>query len=51
MMMIDKTHDPRATSWVEGADSHDQFPVQNLPFGIFKRGPDDQARVGVAIGD
>ena len=51
MMMIDQTHDPRATSWVEGADSHDQFPVQNLPFGIFKRDPDDQARVGVAIGD
>jgi fumarylacetoacetase len=29
-------------------DSH--FPIQNLPFGIFKPGP-EKARVGVAIGE
>jgi fumarylacetoacetase len=27
------------------------FPIQNLPFGVFARGPSDDARVGVAIGD
>lgn len=36
-------------SFIEVApDSH--FPIQNLPFGIFKRG-EGPARVGVAIGD
>lgn len=30
-------------------DSH--FPIQNLPYGVFKPKPDGAARIGVAIGD
>jgi fumarylacetoacetase len=30
-------------------ESH--FPIQNLPYGVFRRGGADQPRVGVAIGD
>src|SRR6266540_331603 len=45
------THDPNLTSWVESAnDPPSDFPIQNLPFGIFSTGGDD-ARVGVALGD
>lgn len=47
---IDKTHDPKLACWVEGAQGHAQFPVQNLPYGIFSHG-DDRRRVGVAIGE
>jgi len=36
-------------SFIEvGSDSH--FPIQNLPFGVFKPGK-EKARVGVAIGE
>lgn len=48
--MIDETHDPARTSWVDGANGHRDFPIQNLPLGIFsddERGP----RGGIAIGD
>jgi fumarylacetoacetase len=50
MTQLDETHDPHATSWVEGADGHPEFPVQNLPFGVFSP-PDGGKRGGVAIGD
>ncbi len=48
--MIDHTHDPAVRSWVPGADAHDDFPVQNLPLGVFSP-PDGTARIGTAIGD
>jgi fumarylacetoacetase len=48
--LIDETHDPAATSWVPGARAHPDFPVQNLPFGIFSP-PAGGPRAGVAIGD
>ncbi|MGN6356713.1 MAG: fumarylacetoacetate hydrolase family protein, partial [Novosphingobium sp.] len=48
--MIDETHDPNASSWVEGADRHVDFPVQNLPLGRFSTAG-TAARVGIAIGD
>ncbi len=40
-------------SWVDSANaSHCDFPIQNLPVGIFRRtGSADEARIGVAIGD
>jgi fumarylacetoacetase len=48
--MIDATHDPTRESWVASANGHAEFPVQNLPFGVFSiRG--DGTRGGVAIGD
>jgi len=48
---LDRTHDPRATSWVDGADGHADFPVQNLPLGIVTPPGSDRPRGGVAIGD
>jgi fumarylacetoacetase len=46
----DETLDPRRTSWVESANGHSDFPIQNLPLGIFS--VDDRGRsIGVAIGD
>ena len=52
---MDPTHDPALTSWVESAQGHPDFPIQNLPFGVFhvRDDKDDPApaRVGVAIGD
>jgi fumarylacetoacetase len=46
----DETNDPARTSWVESANGHSDFPIQNLPFGVFSpagSGP----RIGVAIGE
>ena len=35
---IDETHDPTLRSWVESAnDPATDFPIQNLPFGRFRR--------------
>lgn len=34
--MIDSTHDVMARSWVESANGHTDFPLQNLPFGVAK---------------
>ena len=34
MSDVDETHDPARTSWVESASGSD-FPIQNLPLGIF----------------
>lgn len=50
MNRIDHTHDIRASSWVAGADSHRDFPIQNLPFGVFRSG-EGPAHIGTAIGD
>ena len=51
--MTDETHDPALTSWVESASvGSGDFPIQNLPFGVFRRrGTDEGPRIGVAIGD
>jgi fumarylacetoacetase len=51
--MTDGTTDPQLRSWVESAnDPGTDFPVQNLPFGRFaRRGSNERARIGVAIGD
>src|SRR5262245_12688961 len=52
-MSVDHTHDPSLESWVESAnDRTTDFPIQNLPFGVFKRARfESSPRVGVAIGD
>jgi len=50
--ILDETHDPARRSWVESADGHPDFPIQNLPFGIFRRrDAPDVPSGGVAIGD
>jgi len=48
-----ETHNPNLQSWVLSARSRaTEFPIQNLPFGVFKRrGRPGVPRVGVAIGD
>ena len=47
---IDESHDPTRTSWVASANGHCDFPIQNLPYGIFSPSGADP-RAGVAIGD
>jgi len=49
---IDHTHDPALRSWVESAnESGTDFPIQNLPFGRFRRAGESGWHIGVAIGD
>jgi fumarylacetoacetase len=50
---INATHDAALGSWVASANRMDgDFPIQNLPFAVFRRGgSDEEFRVGVAIGD
>ncbi len=49
---VDDTHDPALQSWVDAAnDPGCDFPIQNLPFGRFRRANDMDWRIGVAIGD
>ena len=50
MSALDETHDPTRSSWVDGAVEGSDFPVQNLPVGIFSDAK-GQRRPGVAIGD
>jgi fumarylacetoacetase len=48
----DATHASTLASWVESANAPDtDFPIQNLPFGRFRREPGEPLRIGVAIGD
>ncbi len=53
MSTRNETHDPALTSWVESANrDNGDFPIQNLPFGVFRRrGSTEAWRGGVAIGD
>jgi fumarylacetoacetase len=50
---LNATHDPGLRSWVTSANrAGSDFPIQNLPFGIFRRAVgDERFRGGVAIGD
>jgi len=50
--VIDETHDPKLRSWVESANRPGtDFPIQNLPYGIFGTKYDSDPGAGVAIGD
>ena len=49
-LKIDHTHDPDASSWVPGANEHADFPVQNIPLGVFSD-ENGESRIGCAIGD
>jgi fumarylacetoacetase len=46
---MSKANNPQLKSWVEVKPNSD-FPIQNLPFGIFKTS-DMAPRVGIAIGE
>ncbi len=54
MTELNETHDPGLASWVESAAAtRSDFPIQNLPFGVFRPARDrsEEGTVGVAIGD
>ncbi len=53
MYEINETHDPNLKSWVESAnDPNTDFPIQNLPFCVFKRRETNEfQRIGAVIGD
>jgi len=53
MLLLNETHDPALRSWLASANQVDaDFPVQNLPFAVFRRqGSHGAFRGGVAIGD
>jgi len=48
--MIDATHSAARRSWIASANGHADFPIQNLPLGVFAP-PRGSARGGTAIGD
>ncbi len=51
MTTLNETHNPARKSWVESANTATtDFPIQNLPFGVFTA-PGRDARGAVAIGD
>ena len=52
-MTLNETHAPNLRSWVASANTGTtDFPIQNLPYGVFRRtGSAEAYRVGVAIGD
>lgn len=49
---LNETHNPGIKSWVLSAqEANTDFPIQNLPFGVFRRrGTNEPRRIGVAIG-
>ena len=48
----DATCDPSLQSWVLSANRADSdFPIQNLPFGVFRHRNSPLGNIGVAIGD
>ena len=55
MTTLNRTHDAARRSWVASANGHADFPLQNLPLGVFtpatgtKR--DGTKRGGIAVGD
>lgn len=51
--MLDETHDPGLRSWLDSAnEAACDFPIQNLPFAVFRRrGSHEAFRGGVALGE
>jgi fumarylacetoacetase len=51
-MKTDFTHDVVRRSWVDGANHPEcDFPLQNLPYGVFRTAADPAPRLGTAIGE
>ena len=52
-MNLDRTHDTAIRSWLASANQpHCDFPLQNLPYAIFRRkGDTEEFRAGIALGD
>ena len=50
-MPLNPTHDPVRRSWLEDANTDaTDFPLQNLPYGVFRTAGGSTPRIGVAIG-
>ena len=47
---MDKTHDSNLKSWVE-VDENSDFPIQNIPFGVFSPKGGGDLHVATAIGN
>jgi fumarylacetoacetase len=51
-MTLNRTHDPARRSWIESANEiASDFPLQNLPYGVFRKSQDTTPHIGVAIGN
>jgi len=51
-LMLNQTHDPARLSWIESANHAEaDFPLQSLPFGVFRAAGNLTPRIGVAIGN
>ncbi|OWT76904.1 MULTISPECIES: fumarylacetoacetase [unclassified Achromobacter] len=51
-MILNETHDGSIGTWVSSGNSADtDFPLQNLPLGVYSQDDGRTRRVGVAIGD
>lgn len=49
---IDHSHESSAQSWVASANQPgSEFPIQNLPLGVFSCGSSPFGKIGIAIGD
>lgn len=46
---VDETHDQAIGTWVPRVPSGSEFPIQNLPLGVFRRDGSPTPRLGVAI--
>ena len=47
---MDKTHDAKLKSWVD-VDQNSDFPIQNIPFGIYCPKDGGDLHVATAIGN
>jgi fumarylacetoacetase len=48
---MNTTNDPNLQSWIDSANEAGcDFPIQNLPFGLFSRQGEDARHIGIAIG-
>ncbi len=49
---MNETNDPKVKSWLKSANVVGcDFPLQNLPYGVFRERSREERRIGVAIGD
>ncbi len=49
---VNETHDAQLRSWVESANqAGTDFPIQNLPFGVFRSDRNPRPGIAVAIGE
>jgi fumarylacetoacetase len=50
MDVMDETHDSKLKSWID-VDNNSDFPIQNIPFGVYSPKEGGELHVATAIGD